>query len=426
MRVRRRRPARGPRWLLTGGVLTVAVIALLGAPNAGPGGNAGPEAARIHAELERWWGGPAYYAKFPRAVASGWTRPDFFPIAVFFGPPQQAPRLAALGINTYMGAEHEPPISTITRTGISVIASTDWTPAEVGDDNRVVGWHISDECEMGSYWCASKDEHVRVEKQRSFADQARALHDGRFLQANFGSGVLGTWWAPTTMDDHLALVDVSSVDEYARTSPGVRDLIRDSPAWPPGADPASASAYGWLQDRMETFNTPAASKPNWVFVEVARPYLTDDGARTITAAEIGGSVWSALIHGAAGIAYFQHNNDPSCGNYALVDCGATRADAVKTIDAEVRALAPVLNSQPYRWQFGPGLQTSLRSWEGHAYVLAMTSGGTGERTFRLPPGVNGAAVEVVGEHRTIRVSHGRFSDTFATADTHHVYRVALA
>jgi hypothetical protein len=379
---------------------------------------------------EAWWGGPAYYGQWSKATRAGWTDPSFFPIAVFFGKPSHASSLAAIGINTYMGAEHDgSPMSSITSKGISVLAQSEWTAAEVGDDPRVVGWHISDECDMGysgctEDWSRDNGEQGRLEVQRGYAASFRALNDGRFLQANFGNGVLGTWWAPTTMDDHVGLVDATSVDKYAYTSPHVGDLLRDSSFWPDGRDPASAGAYGWQQDRMESFMSPAASKPNWVFVETAKPFLTEDGARRITGDQIEGAVWNAIIHGAAGIAYFQHNNDPACGMYSLVECGEALRRSVADVNASVRAMAPVINSPSYAWSFGAGLETALKAHDGAAYILAMTDGGTGARSFTLPAGMTGT-VEVVGEGRTLRIENGSFTDSFASEQDHHIYRVAL-
>lgn len=373
---------------------------------------------------EPWWGGPSYYSKFSKAAATGWTDPSFFPIAVFLGKPEDAASLRSIGINTYMGAEHDGSrISTITSTGMSVLAQDEWTAAEIGNDSRVVGWHISDECEMGYSGCPEA-ESASLAQQRSYAAAARARNDGRFLQANFGNGVLGTYWATSTMDDHVSLVDTSSVDKYAYTSPHVQGLLSSNPNWPAGKRPASAGAYGWLQDRMETYSSPAGSKPNWVFVETAMPYLTDAGATSITAAQIEGAVWNSIIHGASGIAYFQHNNNGTCGNYSLMTCASARAGVAK-VNAQVQDLAPVLNTQSFVWTFGTGLETSLKVYEGDAYVLAMTDGGTGSRTFRLPSGVNGGTVEVVGENRSLPVTNGTFTDSFATEATHHVYRVSL-
>ena len=370
-----------------------------------------------------WWGGSSYYARFPDAAASGWASSSFFPIAVFLGKPSDAAALKAAGINTYMGAEHDgSPISTITSQGISVIAQDEWSPAELGDDRRVVGYFVSDECEMGGGNCASTGEQGSLAIERSDAAWFSSRKDGRFLQANFGNGVLGTYWAPTTMPDFVGLMDVTSVDKYAYTSPTVDTLLTTSPEWPKGKNPDSAGAYGWLQDRMATFSN--AAKPNWVFVETARPYLNDNGARTIQPDQIEGAVWNSIIHGASGIAYFQHNSDPSCGNYSILQCGPALTAKITAIDQQVESLAPIINTPSYQWDFGPGLDTALKTYDGSAYILAMTDGTTGTKTFTLPHGVTGT-IQVIGENRTITPIKGTFTDTFAHEYTHHIYKITL-
>lgn len=377
-----------------------------------------------------WWGGPGYYAQFPMAAAAGWTDPGFFPISVFYGRPADAALMASIGVNTYMAAEYNgEPVSDITGHGIYLLAQWEWTPEAVGDDPMVVGWHISDECEMGYSGCTpigtENSEEDKVAVQKEYADSFRELKDGRLLQANFGNGVLGTWWAPNTMPDHVALVDVTSVDKYAYTSPHVQRIIVESSYWPQGVHPASAVTYGWLQDRMETFASPPASKPNWVFVETAMPFLEEDDATTITGEQIEGAVWSAIIAGASGIAYFRHNNNGECGVYSLVECPPELRNKIKAINGKVASLAPVINTPSYDWDFGPGTRASLKVYDGWAYILAMTDGASGSRQLTLPEGVGGSVIEVVGEDRVLAVEDGSFQDNFAAEYSHHVYRVRI-
>lgn len=440
---RRRRTAALVVTMVAAGAIvaaTIATVALVALPDAGgasrdddgasrdggdaAGGTGGADVLEL--PTEAWWGGADYYAQWDKAAAAGWDEESFFPIAVFFGKPAHARSLAAIGVNTYLGAEHDgSPVSRITGAGVSLVAQGEWTSAEVGDDPRVVGWHVSDECDMGLSGCDSADgQYGSLRIQEGYVAALREKDDGRFLQANFGNGVLGSYWSTDTMDDHLALVDVSSVDKYAYTSPHVQDLLRSAPSWPRDRDPASAGAYGWQQDRMESFMQPAASTPNWVFVETARPFLTETGATTIGLDQLRGAVWNGIIHGAAGIAYFQHNNDGSCGTYSLVECGQTLREAVRAVNAQVRELAPVINSPSYVWSFGAGLDTALKAHDGHAYIFAMTDGTAGTRSFALPDGV-GSTIEVLGEDRTIEAVDGTFADDFAAESTVHLYRVEI-
>jgi hypothetical protein len=223
-------------------------------------------------------------------------------------------------------------------------------------------------------------------------------------------------------------MDASSVDKYAYTSPGARFEIERSPDWPIGLKSKRAATYGWLQDQMERFQDPSNTKPNWVFVETAKPFLGEDGAETITPNQISGAVWSAIIHGARGIAYFQHNNNGVCGLYSLVDCSQALKDTVRGVNTEIANLAPVLNTQSYLWDFRAAADTMLKIKDGYAYIFAGVGlkDTPGSKTFTLPRGVNGSTVEVVGESRSISVSNGQFTDMLAAEYTHHIYKVSLA
>jgi len=374
-----------------------------------------------------WDSGAAFYSKFARAKASGWSDPGFFPISVFLGKPGHAEQLKKLGINTYMGAEHDGTrMSTLTGTGMSVLAQDEWSAAEVGDDPRVVGWLVSDECDMG-LGCAGKTAAENLAAQKKLAANLRSRNDGRFLQANYGNGVLDTFWAQGTMSGLVRVVDVASVDKYAYTSPHVQGIIPDSPHWPAGAEVASSGTYGWLGDRLQSYLDPAARHPSWVFVETARPYLTEAGSTVIQPNQIEGAVWSALIHEARGIAYFQHSNDPTCATYSLVDCDQARKDKVTTINAQVRSLAPVLNSQSYVWDARAGADTMLKAYNGNAYLFAGIGlkQSPGKKTFTLPPGLSGSTVSVVDENRTLPITDGTFTDTFAAEYTHHIYKIKI-
>ena len=364
------------------------------------------------------------------------TDPAFFPIAVFFGKPEHAAVLASIGVNMYQGAEHDgSTLKSITDLGVLVLAQAEWGIDEIGDNPRVVGYHVSDECDMGYSGCENGSEgdageQFALAQQRSYVDAFRQREDGRFLQANFGNGVLKTFWAVDTMDDHVALFDVVAVDKYAYTSPhiwSIIDGIHHAPDWPSGAPVPRAYAYGWLTDSMRSFMDPARLTPIWPFIETAMPYLYEEGALTITPAQIEGAAWSAILHEARGLSLFQHNNGAVCGNYSLVDCDADRLAAIKEVFDEIHELAPVLNTQSYVHDFGGAADTMLKVHGGYAYVVAGLGFNhqPGAVHFSLPPGVQGSSVTVVGEDRTIDVVDGAFSDNFAEEYSHHVYRISL-
>jgi hypothetical protein len=257
------------------------------------------------------------------------------------------------------------------------------------------------------------------------------------------------------MNQQVRLMDSASADKYTYTSPDVASIIdgvHDAPDWPNGVPVPRAYSYGWQADQMKRFQDPAKPRPIWTFVETAKPYLTEAGSLTIQPDQIEGAVWSAIIHEARGIAYFQHNNGSgTCtGNYSIVDCPAVHTK-VKAINAGVQALAPVLNTQSYynntrvvngftyyNYTFNNGTDTMLKTYNGSAYIFAGlgmrcttsactagTADATGSKTFTLPAGVTGTTVTVVGENRTIPVVSGKFTDTFAAEYSHHNYQISL-
>ncbi len=405
-----------------------------------------------------WEGGSSYYtqatpdSRFAKANAAGWGNPNFFPVGVYLskGETEHANTLKAAGINTYVGMEHYAPnLALATNAGMYVIAQQrEWTPAEVGTNPNVVGWFASDECEMGYDNCdpsGTGTAESMLAVQQGYVNNVRALQDGRFVMANFGNGVLRTFWGMNgTMAQHVQLMDASGADKYMYTSPhvqGIVDGVHDAPDWPNGTPVGRAYAYGWMIDQMKRFQDPAKPQPTWGVVESAKPYLTEPGSREILPDEMEGAVWSSLIHEARGIMYFQHNNGTvNCTqNYSIVDCPTVRAK-VTAVNAKVQSLAPVLNTQSYyndtrvvnghtyyQYSFGNNTDTMLKTYNNNAYIFAGLGMGhtTGSKTFSLPTGVTGTSVEVVGESRTITVTAGQFTDSFANEYSHHVYKIAL-
>ena len=410
-----------------------------------------------------WEGGSNYWkvsngAQFAKADAAGWDDPSFFPISVFLSKadPSHVTSLKDAGINLYMGVEHSPeifPLTNITSQGLYAMPhQEEWTPAEVGSNAGAVAWFSSDECDMGYGGC-SGDEYNQLSQQQAYVNKIRGYSDGRFVHANFGNGILRTFWSPNTIDDHVQLMDSASADKYTYTSPDVASIIdggHDAPDWPNGVPVARAYSYGWQADQMKRFQATDSLRPIWTFIETAKPYLGESGALTIQPDQIEGAVWSALIHEARGIAYFQHNNNGVCGNYSIVECADVHTK-VKAINATVKSLAPVLNTQSYynttetvngytyyRYRFNNGTDTMLKTYNGSVYIFAAlgmhcnnsscTSGtvdSTGAKAFMLPVGITGTTVEVVGEDRTIPVTNGQFTDTFSSEYTHHIYKVAF-
>lgn len=390
------------------------------------GNGQGAKPASLDLPRIPWEGGPGYWRNFPKAANAGWTDPAFFPLAVFFGRAAHAEQLKSVGINTFQGVEHNAPLKDATSKGIFCIVQNEFSAGEIGNDPNVVGLFANDECDIG-LGCTGADTNENLADMKRQVSALRSRNDGRFINANYSKGVLDSFWAQGNMDEFMDVVDVASVDNYAYTSPDVGLAVTQSPHWTPGMSAMRSSTYGWLVDRMRTYQAPPGIKPNWMFVETAMPFLNDTGARTISPEEMEGACWSAIIHEARGIMFFQHNNDGVNGGYSLVECSEARKELIRASNAKITSLAPVINTQSYIWDFGPGVDTMLKAHGGWAYVFAEIALATepGARTFRLPPSLAGTAVEVVGEGRTLNVRDRMFTDVFAFEYSHHVYRIAL-
>jgi hypothetical protein len=107
-----------------------------------------------------------------------------------------------------------------------------------------------------------------------------------------------------------------------------------------------------------------------------------------------------------------------------LSCWAANQQAVTAVDAQIAGLAPVLNAA-----FADGYVTTTsnvramakRGPDGAWYVFAGSRGGSGNATFTVKAG---SVVSVVGEARTLSVSGGQFTDTFANGNAVHIYRIS--
>jgi hypothetical protein len=188
------------------------------------------------------------------------------------------------------------------------------------------------------------------------------------------------------------------------------------------------------------------SKPIMVDVETGCPNY--DG-KCIGPAESVSAAWHALIAGARGIIWFQHNFSGDCVDFntfydgsdpvsSKYDCeqrpDVTLHDIVKGISAfnhEVASLNNVLLS-PFAMNYvtvgNADLSVMAKYTDGTFYVFA----GSGKPahpptnnqfvTFRLASKYTGP-VTVIGEHRVLRAVNGVFTDIFVNSDSVHIYKI---
>jgi hypothetical protein len=169
------------------------------------------------------------------------------------------------------------------------------------------------------------------------------------------------------------------------------------------------------------------NKPILAYIETTGFGNSGDGkiGGTPSPAQIKQEVWQAIVHGARGIVYFVHIFSPTFNEAGLL-ADPVRSNAVSDINAQVRALAPIINGPTVTSDLHITSTTRVDSMvknDGKArYVFAVEmKGASASASFKLSD-VSGATVTVVGENRTLPMSNGSFTDSFEAYGV-HIYKI---
>jgi Ca-dependent carbohydrate-binding module xylan-binding/Calx-beta domain len=428
-------------------------------------------------------GGPTYFADhgFTYAVNMGWDDPNFFSIGVFNGTmrsPSDATRWNDLGLNTMVGLGPSPiqsgDYTLMQNNGISYLS--------VVGDQTAAGLSPS-----APFWVGNitADEITTFSGAVSgpISGTPNAIQDHRFWYENNNwfffrpvsqDGGLSPYEADIALKTSVATpngtlrhIDLSSSDTYffagahanvswvlgagAEIGAGGivdsqfhRDMTQD--------EAARGSNYGDEVDLLRDVQVNYFPAPIAAYIETGGPYTENStGATYISPPELNWAVWSSLIHGAGQIIYFNHSfggpafsfDNLAQPYYQTIQPGQTISiyNQVKATDAMIEQLAPVINS-PFalnyatvagpHYEFGSpehplgGLEVMAKDYNGQFYIFADTR--DSETQTNIPATFtindpNATSVTVVNENRTIPVTNGVFTDTFARAWTVHIYQV---
>lgn len=290
------------------------------------------------------------------------------------------------------------------------------------NDAKLVGWNQQDEPDnaqsdgMGGFDPCIDPTAVQADYAAFVAnDPSRPV----FL--NLGRGVAATNWVGRgTCTGHTEMYP-----EYAKGADVVSFDI-----YPVNSDDVAKDKLYYVADGVDRLRQAVDfAKPVYVYVETTD---INSAGTTPTPAQIKSEVWMGLIHGARLVAYFSHIFDAQ-GHY-LHDDGLLRTtsskDAVQAIDAQIAALAPVLNTRSLAngatvSSSAPATPIDLlvKRSQGALYVfaVAMRPGAT-TATFTLRA-VGDATAEVIGESRSLSVTGGQMTDTFAADYAVHLYKI---
>jgi hypothetical protein len=285
--------------------------------------------------------------------------------------------------------------------------------------------------------------------------------DRKPITQGFGKGVL-FWETDAQAARFLSYSDTLSADSYWMTdaaldlpSQGGCALLRESATACGGgggsglttaqrALPANYAFNVTRLEQIEALNGP--SKPITVDIETGCPgtndFCTAPAASTAAA-------WHAIIAGARGIIWFQHNFGGPCADFTtfydgsnpasrIHNCQQTHGVAlhdvvtnVSTFNHEVASLNSVLLS-PFAEHYvsaGNADVSAMAKFSRGIFYIFTASGKPATPpadnqsvTFTVARRYSGP-VTVVGEKRSLQAVNGVFTDRFANEDSVHIYKI---
>ncbi|MGA7743246.1 MAG: hypothetical protein WBP56_18735 [Polyangia bacterium] len=371
-----------------------------------------------------WAGGAAYYAKWTHGPPSD---PSFFPLMVWLQDPSLTSEYKAIGINTFVGIWDGPTqaqIDQFANADVWVVSSQN-SLAVADNPPSFVAWAQPDEPDNaqpaagGGYGpCIDPSVLQANYRQWTTADPTRPVYLG------LGQGVASTDYVgrgscsgDTSMyPEYAQAADILCFDIYPVNEEGANS---DDPAaagnlWyvAQGVD----NLRGWVNDE----------KPIWNDIETT---TIDAGNGTPTAQDITTEVWMSIVHGSMGIMYFCHIFTPAEDDQGLLDTPTAKA-AVAAVNAQITALAPVLNTQSLAngatvTSSNPAaapIDMMVKRYQGALYIFAVAMRPVAATGTFTPRGVTAGTATVLGENRTIPISGGSFSDSFAGYAV-HIYQL---
>jgi hypothetical protein len=384
-------------------------------------------------------GGADYFARWSNSFP---TDPHFFPIAVWaenLEGTHSADKYKALGVNTFTNIWNGPTADQLAQLqahGMYAIGGLD------SQENNVAGHMYGDELDIFAAPCASYppwlSPHCRnksplfgspytaPESVLAMSNAIRAKDPTRPVYMQYAKTLAVDGWGFWYLNDndkrtYALAADILSFDYYVITDP-----------WKPG------KVWDIYDSTRLNRRYAGESKPVWPFIELSR--IFEQSHIGATPAQVNAEVWNAIIGGARGIQYFNHNffcqvipgeaGAQGCTEHLLTSPEyAVMTQMVKSINEKILDLAPIINA-PFAENYvstnhGPNMSTMVKRFNGLNYVFAIPhAAGSRKVVFRLADALSGS-VEVLYENRTLILQNGQFTDDFADENTAHFYKVSF-
>ena len=306
----------------------------------------------------------------------------FFPRMVWRACPSDFAASIAAGINLFMGScvSGESQLAALSGKAYSVLDAHQST----GVDGRgLVGWYQPDEADDSGAPLAS-------------LPPSKQSHRVSFI----------------TLSNHF----FSAANPLPQGNPSYPRLI--APVDSVGFDLyplqiwCRTDAFQAVFQAQRELTALAAGKPTFQWIEAATWNGCAGKPRSPTPQTVRAETWLAIAGGARGIGYFPYY------------WPATIGKEIASINTEIAALAPaLLGPEAPVTASGDGIYAGARGFDGARYVIAVNASlKTQKASFKLPA-LGKTVGWVYGESRSVPVSGGTFTDTFAPLAV-HIYVIA--
>jgi Zn ribbon nucleic-acid-binding protein len=290
------------------------------------------------------------------------------------------------------------------------------------DNRTIVGWMHGDEPDNAQALPKGQKGYgppILPEKIVTDYKRIKETDPTRPVMLNLGQGVAWDGYygrgvrtnKPEDYPQYLKGCDIASFDIY----PVVHDK------------PAVAGNLWYVARGVERLRQwTEGQKPVWCCIECT--HISNENKKA-TPQQVRSEVWMALIHGANGLIYFCHEFKPRFIEAGLL-ADPEMAKGVGAINAQIKELAPVLNSPAVadgataassNADVPVAVMTRRHGEATYVFAVAMRDAET-SATFNLPGLKAEAKVEVLGENRSIDAGAGQFTDAFKGYAV-HLYRV---
>jgi len=345
------------------------------------------------------------------------TSPNFFPIGAWLQSPGHAQEFQNIGVNMFVGFYGNLEAADMTafaKMKMPVVPTQNSVGLMSPQRSLIWGWEQIDEPDNaqsnghGGYGPCMKPSAVVSSYNAIKANDKTSpvfLNFGRGA-SNAGYNGRGSCTGDTAYySQAMAGGDIISFDIYPVANyNGQLELV------PNGVD----NLKSWAA------RCNCGSKLIWNAIETT-PF---NGGATPTPAQIRSEVWMSLIHGSQGIVYFVHVLSPKFREDGIFNYPES-VQAVKSIDAQIASLAPVLNSPTVTGDVrvssnssGVPVDMMEKDYGGSKYVFSVARANSSTVATFTVTGNSTATVTVLGESRQIAMGNGQFQDSFSGYQVH--------